>query len=280
MKRSVILLSLFAVGLTACNKGGNQNGDGNKLDPFKLAIGGENVPVGQYAQKILKYYDLDAEELEEKDLLTLGDDVKAVTTQVKQSLVSCGIIYATDAFSAKLKVAAEATPEMCGQVIYPAAVINTGSASSSAAKFLSYLRSQEAMSVFGSVGFSPVGEVPESYEPITENVNIVIRAAASLTETMDILTERYHEAHSNVTFDVFYGSSGKIQKDIIEEEAECDLFISAGKSQMDAVEEAGYVVSGSRVNMLENKVVLAVPDEDKFNITSFDKMRDLIKERL
>ncbi len=58
------------------------------------------------------------------DKLTYGTNVKEVTTQVSEAAVDCGIIYATDAYSAGLTVADSATAEMCGQVIYPAAVLN------------------------------------------------------------------------------------------------------------------------------------------------------------
>ena len=68
--------------------------------------------------------------------------------------MDCGVIYATDAFSAGLTVVDSATPEMCGQVIYPAAVIRGGNEEAAQA-FLDYLQTDEAMAVFESVGFSP-----------------------------------------------------------------------------------------------------------------------------
>lgn len=55
--------------------------------------------------------------------VTYGSNVKEVTTQVSEATVDCGIIYQTDAFSAKLTVVDTATAEMCGQVIYPAAIL-------------------------------------------------------------------------------------------------------------------------------------------------------------
>ena len=121
-----------------------------------LAMGNSDVPVGQYTQKIFAYYGLDEPELANAGKLTYGTNVKEVTTQVAQSSVDCGVIYCTDAFSAGLTVVDSATPEMCGQVIYPAAVLK-GSAHPEAAKaFLDYLTGEEAMAVFASVGFSAV----------------------------------------------------------------------------------------------------------------------------
>ena len=117
-------------------------------------MGNSDVPVGQYTQKIFAYYGLDEASLAESGVLTYGSDVKEVTTQVSEAAVDCGVIYATDAFSAGLTVVDSATPEMCGQVIYPAAVIR-GGYEEAAQAFLDYLQTDEAMAVFESVGFSP-----------------------------------------------------------------------------------------------------------------------------
>lgn len=118
-----------------------------------MAIGNSDVPVGQYTQKIFAYYGIDEEAVSSK--LTYGSNVKEVTTQVSQGSVDCGIIYATDAFSAGLQVVDTATKEMCGQVIYPAAVLKSSSHPEEAKAFLAYLQTQEAVDVFESVGFSP-----------------------------------------------------------------------------------------------------------------------------
>ena len=123
-----------------------------KSGDVMLAMGNSDVPVGQYTQKIFAYYDID--EAAVADKLTYGNNVKEVTSQVSEGAVDCGIIYATDAFSAGLTVVDSATPEMCGQVIYPAAVMQ-GEKEEAAQAFLDYLQTDAAMSVFESVGFSP-----------------------------------------------------------------------------------------------------------------------------
>ena len=117
-----------------------------------LAIGNSDVPVGQYTLKVFNYYSID--ETAVADKLTYGNNVKEVTSQVSEAAADCGIIYATDAFSAGLTVADSATAEMCGQVIYPAAVLK-GDKEDAARAFLAYLQTDAAMTVFESVGFSP-----------------------------------------------------------------------------------------------------------------------------
>ena len=117
-----------------------------------LAIGNSDVPVGQYTQKIFAYYSIDEAAIADK--LTYGNNVKEVTSQVSEAAADCGIIYATDAFSAGLDTVDSATAEMCGQVIYPAAVLK-GEKEAAAQAFLDYLQTADAVAVFESVGFSP-----------------------------------------------------------------------------------------------------------------------------
>ncbi len=119
-----------------------------------LAIGNSDVPVGQYTQKIFSYYKLDEKALASSGVLTYGSNVKEVTTQVSEGAVDCGIIYATDAFSAGLDTVDEATADMCGQVIYPAAVLKNSTHADEAKAFLDYLTTDEAGKVFESVGFT------------------------------------------------------------------------------------------------------------------------------
>ena len=123
-----------------------------KTGKVMLAVGNSDVPVGQYTQKIFDYYGLD--EAEAAKNLTYGSNVKEVTTAVVESIADAGIIYATDAFSAGLKPVDTATKEMCGQVIYPAAVMKGSAHPEEAKAFLEFLKSEEASEVFESVGFS------------------------------------------------------------------------------------------------------------------------------
>ena len=129
---------------------------GLKDASIMLAMGNADVPVGQYTQKILKFYELVEEDLAAAGSITYGTNVKEVTTQVSEAAVDCGIIYQTDAFSAGLAVVDTATAEMCGQVIYPAAVLNTTKNEEVSKAFLEFLTSDAADSVFEAVGFTPV----------------------------------------------------------------------------------------------------------------------------
>ena len=127
-----------------------------KAQDILFCMGNSDVPVGQYTQKILACYDLDEEALAAAGVITYGSNVKEVTTQITEASVDAGVVYCTDAFSAGLPPVDEATKEMCGQVIYPAAVLKAAPNAEAAKEFLAYLQTDRAATVFEGVGFSAV----------------------------------------------------------------------------------------------------------------------------
>ena len=125
-----------------------------KAGDILFCMGNSDVPVGQYTQKILAYYDLDEAALAAAGVIAYGSNVKEVTTQIREASVDAGVIYCTDATSAALSIVDEATAEMCGQVVYPAAVLKNAPHAEAAKEFLAYLRTDAAADVFESVGFT------------------------------------------------------------------------------------------------------------------------------
>lgn len=125
-------------------------------DQCKLvALGNEDVPVGSYSVEILTNLGI-LDELESGNKITYGSNVKEVTTQVKEAAADCGIVYATDAFSAGLETVDQATAEECGRVIYPAAQTASTAHAEEAQAFLDYLTTDDAAAIFESVGFAMV----------------------------------------------------------------------------------------------------------------------------
>lgn len=104
---------------------------------------------------------------------------------------------------------------------------------------------------------------------VAETTEVVVFAAASMTETLGQIKALYEAAHPDVSITYNFDSSGTL-KTQIQEGASCDLFISAGQKQMNqlditadaAVNTDGldFVNSDSRINLLENKVTLVVPE--------------------
>jgi len=121
--------------------------------PSLICLGNDDVPVGAYSKEILTGLGI-MEQLEASSKITYGSNVKEVTTQVKEASVDCGIIYATDAFSAGLNVVDEAEEGQCRQVIYPAAVLNISENQEEARTFLDYLLTDQCAEIFEAVGFT------------------------------------------------------------------------------------------------------------------------------
>lgn len=128
----------------------------------------------------------------------------------------------------------------------------------------------------------PVAEPETPEEPVAEPVELIVFAAASMTETLNQIAEMYKEAAPNVTLVYNFDSSGTL-KTQIEEGADCDVFISAAPKQMNALDAScdadggnadglDFVLQGTRINLLENKVALAVPEGNPKNITSYDEL--------
>ncbi len=122
---------------------------------------------------------------------------------------------------------------------------------------------------------SPAVETPQSSE---EPVELTVFAAASMTETLNQVIELYKSVAPNVSITPTYDSSGTLMTQITEG-AECDLFISAAQKQINALDitqdaeknpdKLDFINSDTRINILENKVVLVVPKGNPANITKF-----------
>ena len=100
-------------------------------------------------------------------------------------------------------------------------------------------------------------------------VELTILAAASLTDVCNEIKTEYEAARPNVTLHFSYGASGALQTQI-EEGAPADLFFSAATKQMTALNDEGLMDPDSIVKLLENKVVLIVPEGSDKDITSFE----------
>ena len=132
--------------------------DLKKGGDFKFAMGNSDVPVGQYTAKILKYFDLNEEKLAQEGVITYANNVKEVAEQVRSGAVDAGVVYATDAYSQKLDKVAAATKEMCGEALYPCAIMKDTKHMQQAEDFVKFLKGKYASEQFEKVGFIPLAE--------------------------------------------------------------------------------------------------------------------------
>lgn len=115
---------------------------------------------------------------------------------------------------------------------------------------------------------------PEDEEEPALEETILLAAAASLKNCIDgELIPMFAEKYPNITVDATYDSSGKLQTQI-EEGADVDVFMSAAMKQMNALDEQGLIKEGTIVELLENKIVLILPNDSQAEIASFE---DILK---
>lgn len=103
---------------------------------------------------------------------------------------------------------------------------------------------------------------------------ITISAAASLKEPLVEMVPGFEEKNK-VKVDFNFGGSGTLQKQI-EEGAPVDIFISAGKSQMDALEKNKFIESSTRRDILENDLVLVYSN----SIGKINSIEELISRKV
>lgn len=127
------------------------------------------------------------------------------------------------------------------------------------------------------------GQAPQEEGETTE---LVVFAAASMTETLTELGARYEADHPGVTVLFNFDSSGTL-KTQIQAGADCDLFLSAGQKQMDQMDAQGgaentegldLVLEGTRFDILENKVALAVPEGNPADIQSYEDLSQALAQ--
>lgn len=99
---------------------------------------------------------------------------------------------------------------------------------------------------------------------------IMISAAASLQNSLTELQKDYTQKTPGLKLTYVFGASGTLQQQI-EQGAPADLFISAGKAQMDALEQKNLIVKESKVNLLGNDLVL-VTGKDNSTVTSLEDL--------
>lgn len=106
-----------------------------------------------------------------------------------------------------------------------------------------------------------------------EETEILVAAASLKNAYEDKLIPMFEEANPGVTVKGTYDSSGKLQTQI-EEGLEADVFMSAAKKQMTALDEEGMIASDTITDLLENKIVLIVPTGNEKKLEKFEDIEN------
>lgn len=116
-----------------------------------------------------------------------------------------------------------------------------------------------------------------------KQTEVVVFAAASLESALTQIAQEYQNQHQNVKFTFTFDSSGTL-KTQIQQGAVCDLFLSAAQKQMNQLDShdatgentdgLDFVYSETRINLLENQVVLAVPPDNPGKLNSFTELKN------
>jgi molybdate transport system substrate-binding protein len=114
-------------------------------------------------------------------------------------------------------------------------------------------------------------------EAAPEKTEIMVSAAASLQNSLDIVAADYEKAHPGIKLVFNYGASGTLQKQI-EQGAPADLFLSAGEKQMDALVKGGFIED--HAVLLKNQLVMIVPSDFKAEVTALTQLTDSIIKRV
>ena len=89
-------------------------------------------------------------------------------------------------------------------------------------------------------------------------------AAASLTDALRAVGKTY-TARTGTPVRFVFAASNLLAKQI-ESGAKADVFVSADRQWMDHVERAGFLVAGSRHDLLRGRLVLIAPADSRTNL--------------
>ncbi len=119
----------------------------------KVALAGEKVPAGTYAQQALEALAL-YQQLSLDKKIVRGEDVRATLTYVERGEADAGIVYATDAkASRKVDVVYTFDRKLHDKIIYPLVLTKQGKQNPAAVKFFEFLQSKSATGIFKKYGF-------------------------------------------------------------------------------------------------------------------------------
>ena len=244
-----------------------------KIDKFKdlgnegiiISIGNpEHVPAGKYAVGILNNLRKSNPELADnmtKNIVSKEANVRAVLDKVVSKEVDAGFVYRTDAFMEKDKLNIIKIPEEISITPeYPLAVLKDSDNQKSSEEFVKFILSKDGQEILLKYGFIGPVENPKPYEASKLNDEIVVYAAASLTDVFNEIADEF-EKKTGCNIKLSFASSGSLRQKIeggaVGGTNGADVFASASLKHMNILKNKGFV--GNYSIFAKNEMVVITP---------------------
>jgi len=107
--------------------------------------------------------------------------------------------------------------------------------------------------------------------PVSQQTSLTVSAAISLSNALQEIKPLYQQSKAQFGVNYNFGASGALQQQI-EQGAPVDVFISAAKKPMDALQQKGLLLPDTRINLLTNRLVLITP-KNGVEIRNFEELK-------
>jgi molybdate transport system substrate-binding protein len=126
----------------------------------KIALAGEKVPAGMYANQSLEKLGL-LKKLTDAGKIVRGQDVRSALSYVERGEAEAGIVYSTDVGSAEgVEQEYEFDAKLHDEIVYVLVLLKHGSENPVAQKFYEFLQSPAADATYAKSGFARLSGSP------------------------------------------------------------------------------------------------------------------------
>lgn len=128
----------------------------------KIALAGEKVPAGKYADQALAKLGL-LDKLVKEKRIARGQDVRTALAYVERGEAEAGIVYSTDLLAAKKVVMVhEFDPALHDEITYVLVLLEQGKDNPATQAFFAFLQSADADAAYKSFGFERIEGTPKN----------------------------------------------------------------------------------------------------------------------
>lgn len=114
-------------------------------------------------------------------------------------------------------------------------------------------------------------EAAETEAAAADGTQIQVFIAASLSKVMEDVAAKFNETHPDVEIIYNADSSGTLMEQI-ENGYACDVFFSAAQKQMNKLEEDGFLVEGTRADVLNNQLIVIARADTETAVTGLEDL--------